>query len=89
MGWPGGPIRLFNDLQGPVLRRHTEIAEIIQACLKAGAMAAAMTGSGSAVFGVFSPSATPKAARALRRPDWLVLRTRTLSRAQAWRRMGL
>jgi 4-diphosphocytidyl-2C-methyl-D-erythritol kinase len=52
-------------------------------------MAAAMTGSGSAVFGVFSAAAAPRAARRLRRPTWRVLPTRTLSRIEAGRRMTL
>ena len=89
VGWPAGPIALANDLQPPVLRRHPQVAEMIQACLDAGALASAMTGSGSVVFGVFSPSAAAKAARTLRRPGWLVTGTRTLSRAQSWRRIGL
>ena len=89
VGWPAGPIKLGNDLQAPVVRRHPEVAEMIQACLDAGATVSAMTGSGSAVFGVFSPSAAPKAARALRRPGWSIMETRTLRRAESWRRMGL
>jgi 4-diphosphocytidyl-2-C-methyl-D-erythritol kinase len=78
-----------NDLEAAVLRRHPAIGQAIDACLAEGAAAAAMTGSGSAVFGVFREAAVPRAARRLRRPDWLVLPTRTLSRAEARRRMGL
>jgi 4-diphosphocytidyl-2C-methyl-D-erythritol kinase len=37
-----------------------------------------MTGSGSAVFGLFREAVAAKAARKLQRPDWLVLLTRTL-----------
>jgi len=89
VGWPAGPLALVNDLQAPVSRRHAEVAAMIEACLEAGAMASAMTGSGSAVFGVFSPKTAARAARALRRPGWVVLQTRTIPRAEAWRRLGL
>ena len=56
---------------------------------KAGALGAAMTGSGSAVFGLFPEAQAPRAARRLKRADWLVQVTRTLSRREAARRMGL
>jgi len=62
---------------------------MVAACRKEGAIAAAMSGSGSAVFGVFSAAAAPRAARRLKRADWLVLLTRTLSRREAVRRVGL
>jgi 4-diphosphocytidyl-2C-methyl-D-erythritol kinase len=48
-----------------------------------------MSGSGSAVFGLFPEAAGAAAARRLRRPDWLVLPTRTLARRDAVRRIGL
>ena len=48
-----------------------------------------MTGSGSAVFGLFPEVAAKRAVRRLQRPDWLVLLTRTLARHEASRRMGL
>jgi 4-diphosphocytidyl-2-C-methyl-D-erythritol kinase len=89
VGWPGGPLALQNDLQAPVARRHPGILEIVAACQREGALGAVMTGSGSAVFAVFSDAQTARAARRLRRPDWLVLVTRTLSRPEAVRRMGL
>lgn len=46
-----GPIR--NDLEGPVAARHPEIAAARTALLASGARAAGMSGSGSAVFGLF------------------------------------
>jgi len=87
--WATGPVVLVNDLEAPACRRHPVIGEAIEACLAAGARAAAMTGSGSAVFGVFSEAAALKAARRLRRPGWLVTATRTLSRRESGRRLGL
>jgi len=89
LGWDLGPISLMNDLQAPVARRHASIVEIVEALAKAGALGAAMTGSGSAVFGLFPEPQAPRAARRLKRADWLVLVTRTLSRREAGRRLGL
>jgi 4-diphosphocytidyl-2-C-methyl-D-erythritol kinase len=89
VGWPTGPIALANDLQAPVAARHPPIAEMIDACAREGALGAAMSGSGSAVFGLFPEAVARRAARRLQRPDWLVLLTRTLSRHEAGRRMGL
>ncbi len=40
---------LFNDLEGPVSRRHPEIAEAKEAFLEAGALGAVMSGSGPTV----------------------------------------
>jgi 4-diphosphocytidyl-2-C-methyl-D-erythritol kinase len=89
VGWPSGPLRIINDLQTPVSRRHPAIQDAIEACYRQGAVAAAMTGSGSAVFGVFSMDQRRRAARRLQRPDWQVFASRTLSRAEAGRRMTL
>lgn len=52
-GWPGwaGPLR--NDLEAPVARRHPRIAELVAGLSAAGATFAAMSGSGSTVFGIF------------------------------------
>jgi 4-diphosphocytidyl-2-C-methyl-D-erythritol kinase len=89
VGWPSGAVVLANDLQPAVARRHPAIDEMVSACMGQGAMASAMTGSGSAVFGVFAETAAPKAAAKLHRPDWLVMVTRTLTRREAARRVGL
>jgi 4-diphosphocytidyl-2-C-methyl-D-erythritol kinase len=89
MGWPISPIPLSNDLMEPVIRRHPGVGEMVDACLSRGALGAQMTGSGSAVFGLFPESVASKAARQLKRPDWLVLVARTQTRREAARRMGL
>lgn len=89
IGWSAGPIRLANDLQGPVGRRHGAIGEMIGALMKAGALGAAMSGSGSAVFGLFNEPQAVRATKQLRRADWLVIMTRVVSRREAGRRMGL
>jgi 4-diphosphocytidyl-2-C-methyl-D-erythritol kinase len=80
--WPTRAAQMVNDLEAPVLRRHPEIGAIKSALREAGALAAAMSGSGSAVFGLFRTR--PSAARALRplaRAGSLALLTRTISRA--------
>ena len=50
---------LINDFEQTVFPIHPEIAEIKQRLLDAGAVYAAMSGSGSTVFGLFpTPSST-------------------------------
>ena len=81
---PANPLAVFNDLEAPVARRHPELADIRDALEKAGAEAAAMTGSGSTVFGLFG---TRRAARAasgrLAGAGWTGLVTRTSPRSRA------
>jgi len=89
VGWPSGPLSLVNDLTAPVARRHPGVREMIDACLSQGALAAQMSGSGSAVYGLFSEATASRAARQLKRPDWLVLVARTQSRRESVRRIGL
>ncbi len=89
VGWSTGSLVLSNDLESPVGRRHPEIPEIIEACLEEGATVAAMTGSGSAVFGVFPLAQQTRAIGRLSRRGWIVLPARTLSRREASRRLGL
>jgi 4-diphosphocytidyl-2-C-methyl-D-erythritol kinase len=89
LGWLTGGLVVENDLESPVGRRHPDIATMVDACLSQGARVAAMTGSGSAVFGLFDGTAAARAARKLQRPDWLVMVTRTLTRRESGRSMGL
>jgi 4-diphosphocytidyl-2-C-methyl-D-erythritol kinase len=72
-----------NDLQQPVAKRHPTIARIVSALRRAGASHAAMSGSGSAVFGLFRRrSDADCAARAIAATlHTRTLVTRTLSRA--------
>lgn len=86
--WPAWARTLRNDLEGPVTRRHPTIARIKQSLLAAGAVTAAMSGSGSAVFGLFDrPEAAKRTAADLARPGWHVVATRTLARRQYARRL--
>jgi 4-diphosphocytidyl-2-C-methyl-D-erythritol kinase len=83
---PKGALRhdeLLNDLEAVVVRRHPEIARIVTALKKAGASQAAMTGSGSTVFGLFdSDTSAARAARALASRAKVVHVTKTLNRSQ-------
>ena len=44
---------MINDLEAPIARHHPEIDQMKAALRRAGALAAAMSGSGSTVFGLF------------------------------------
>ncbi|MBK9295103.1 MAG: 4-(cytidine 5'-diphospho)-2-C-methyl-D-erythritol kinase [Oligoflexia bacterium] len=46
-------VNLINDLEVPVIKKRPEIADIKKALIENGALGSLMTGSGSAVFGVF------------------------------------
>lgn len=50
---------LSNDFESPVSRLHPEISRIKAALYENGAVYAAMTGSGSTVFGLFAKEARP------------------------------
>src|SRR5918999_5015485 len=51
--WPSRAAQMINDLEPPVSRRHPEIDQMKAGLRRAGALAAAMSGSGSAGFGLF------------------------------------
>ncbi len=88
-GWPAWSATLRNDLEGAVVRHHPAIGRIRQSLLDAGATFAAMSGSGSAVFGLFERAdAARRTANDLARPGWLSLHTRTLSRREYARRVA-
>lgn len=85
--WPSRAAQMINDLEPPVVRRHPEITDIKARLKDGGAVASAMSGSGSAVFGLFRTR--PAAARMLRplaRGGARTLLTRTLTRAEHERR---
>ena len=60
-----------NDLEAPVAERHPEIGRIVASLKRPGRVHAAMSGSGSAVFGLFVDAARPR-----RRPAALTAATR-------------
>ena len=84
--WPTRAAQMINDLEPPVVRRHPEIADIKDQ-LRASAVAAAMSGSGSAVFGLFrTRPAAAKMLRPLAKGGPRRSLTRTLTRAEHERR---
>ena len=81
--WPTRAAQMINDLEPPVVRRHPEIAGLKTALREAGAVAAAMSGSGSAVFGLFrGRAAAARAVRPLARRGTRAILTRTLTRGE-------
>jgi 4-diphosphocytidyl-2-C-methyl-D-erythritol kinase len=90
---PGPGAEFGNDLQELVAARHPQISRIASALVGAGAFHAAMSGSGSAVFGLFDRRAMAmSAARLLGRGGRTPLRTlvtRTLNRAAYQRLAGI
>jgi 4-diphosphocytidyl-2-C-methyl-D-erythritol kinase len=85
--WPSRAAQMINDLEPPVMRRHQEIGAFKQQLRDLGATAAAMSGSGSAIFGLFrSRSAAERAVKPLSQNGARALVTRTLARADYERR---
>jgi 4-diphosphocytidyl-2-C-methyl-D-erythritol kinase len=85
--WPTRAAQMINDLEPPVVRRHPEIAGFKTALRDAGAVAAAMSGSGSAVFGLFrGRAAAARAVRPLAKGGARAILTRTLTRGEHERR---
>jgi 4-diphosphocytidyl-2-C-methyl-D-erythritol kinase len=81
--WPEWAVNLRNDLEPSVTRHHPTVGRIKQALVDAGAVFAAMSGSGSAVFGLFERmDAARRTAADLARPGWTVTSTRTLTRTE-------
>jgi 4-diphosphocytidyl-2-C-methyl-D-erythritol kinase len=80
-----------NELQGAVAARHPEIDRLVRGLQEQGARCAAMSGSGSAVFGLFEARALAEsAAAAVASAGYRVVVTKTLSRRRhrslAWPR---
>jgi 4-diphosphocytidyl-2-C-methyl-D-erythritol kinase len=85
--WPSRAAQMVNDLEAPIARRHPEIDHMKVALRRAGALAAAMSGSGSTVFGLFQKRADAVAASdALATSGWRVLLTESLGRGEYERR---
>ena len=81
--WPSRAAQMINDLEPSIARRHPEITETRTALRETGAIATAMSGSGSAVFGLFRDRRTAAAAvPRLSRDGWSVHLTRTVDRAE-------
>jgi 4-diphosphocytidyl-2-C-methyl-D-erythritol kinase len=87
-GWGGRTLDIRNDLQAPVASRHEEIGYLVALLRSGGAEAAAMSGSGSTVFGLFTDeSRARRAAHAAAGAGTHVTLTRTAPRR--WCRRAL
>ena len=81
--WPSRSAQMINDLEMPIARHHPEVDQMKAALRRAGAVAAAMSGSGSAVFGLFQKRRDAVAAlTGLSGSGWRVLLTESLGRAE-------
>jgi 4-diphosphocytidyl-2-C-methyl-D-erythritol kinase len=79
--WP--PLEVVNDLEAVVVRRYPAIGSMKELLEESGAAAAAMSGSGSSVFGLFSSRAAALSAqKKLRGNGSRALLTRTLARRE-------
>lgn len=85
--WPSRAAQMINDLEVPIVRHHPEIEQMKAALRRAGALAAAMSGSGSAVFGLFQKQTdAARAVKRLRGSGWEVVLTESLGRDEYARR---
>ena len=72
---------MINDLEAAIARHHPEIDQMKAALRRAGALAAAMSGSGSAVFGLFQKRRdATRAVERLSGSGWRVVLTESLGR---------
>jgi 4-diphosphocytidyl-2-C-methyl-D-erythritol kinase len=87
--WSRQETGVSNDFEAPVFGRHPRLREIRDGLLQGGAAAAALAGSGSAVFGVFrNPAQARRAARNFPEDTAFVAETLnrdTYGRAMGWR----
>jgi 4-diphosphocytidyl-2-C-methyl-D-erythritol kinase len=85
--WSRRDAGVSNDFEAPVFSRHPRLREIRDGLLQGGAAAAALAGSGSAVFGVFrNPAQARRAVRIF--PEDTTFVAETLSREAYARAMG-
>jgi 4-diphosphocytidyl-2-C-methyl-D-erythritol kinase len=89
--WPQFPLMSWgpaeNDFEHVVFARWPELARLKRQLIRAGAEVASMTGSGSAVYALFSSSRQMDRASKLIPKGWLKFPTRTLVRADYHRKL--
>lgn len=77
---------LVNDLEEIVFRTHPQIKAIRNLFRKKGSKLSLMSGSGSAVFGLFLEKEKAEGALRMLRKEYAVVLTETLSREGYWRK---
>lgn len=89
--WSPFPLQFWgpaeNDFERVIFARWPELARLKRQLIRAGAETASLTGSGSAVYAVFESSRQLARASKLIPKGWRAFCTRTLSRAEYWRRI--
>ena len=80
--WPSRAAQMINDLEAPIAHHHPEIDQMKAALRRAGALAAAMSGSGSTVFGLFQKRRDAQNAVNHLKGGWRVLLTESLGRGE-------
>jgi 4-diphosphocytidyl-2-C-methyl-D-erythritol kinase len=81
--WPSRAAQMVNDLETPIARHHPEIDQMRLTLRRVGALASAMSGSGSTVFGLFQKQKDAVAAVGrLAGTGWRVILTESLGRGE-------
>ena len=81
--WPSRAAQMINDLEAPIAAHHPEIDHMKAALKRSGALAAAMSGSGSTVFGLFQKGRDAlKAMQHLKGSGWRAILTESLGRGE-------
>jgi 4-diphosphocytidyl-2-C-methyl-D-erythritol kinase len=79
---------IMNDFERVVFPEYPELCEAKRALERAGAKYASLSGSGSALYGLFRSRAdAAQAAAKLRKQEWAAAATDTLTRRQYWKRI--
>ena len=82
-GWRGRLEVLHNDLERSVSDRYPDVRQMVERLRGSGAAHAAMTGSGSTVYGLYpARSAAAAGRRAVRKTGWRTLLTRMVGRSE-------